>query len=72
MQVTDTGALSRLLDRMRVEYKIVSDSEAEIYGEISVTRLVMGLAEQGAELIKMHEHDEDLETYFINLVGGAV
>ena len=72
VQVTDTGALSRLLDRMRVEYKIVSDSEAEIYGEISVTRLVMGLAEQGAELIKMHEHDEDLETYFINLVGGAV
>ena len=70
--VTDTGALARLLDRTRTEYKIVSDSAAEIYGEISVTRLVMGLAEQGAELIGMHEHDEDLETYFINLVGGAV
>lgn len=72
VQVTDVNALARVLDGMEYEYKILSATEAEIYAEIVVSRLAAELAEQGAELIKVHEHDEDLETYFINLVGGAL
>ena len=37
--------------------------------EKSVTELVMLLHEQGIEVLKCHEQQEQLEAYFISLVG---
>jgi hypothetical protein len=32
---------------------------------------VLALDREGCELISSHEQDENLETYFINLIGGG-
>lgn len=69
--VSDTKVLSYVLDETGLEYTILSDSEAEIYGEIKVTELTLKLSEQNCEVISMNERDESLENYYINLVGGA-
>lgn len=69
--VSDTKILSYVLDETGLEYSILSDSEAEIYGEIKVTELTLKLSEQNCEVISMNERDESLENYYINLVGGA-
>lgn len=71
VEVTDVNVLSRVLETENTDYKILSANSAEIYGEIPVSRLATKLAAAGAELLKVFEHDEDLETYFINLLGGA-
>lgn len=70
VEVSDIKALVRVLDRMEKEYEVVSDTQANIYGSIVLSELVMGLAEEGCTLISSHEQDEDLETYYINLIGG--
>lgn len=70
VEVSDVKALVRVLDRMEKEYEVVSDTQANIYGSIVLSELVMGLAEEGCTLISSHEQDEDLETYYINLIGG--
>lgn len=69
--VSDTKILSYVLDETGLEYTILSDSEAEIYGEIKVTELTLKLSEQNCEVISMNERDESLENYYINLVGGV-
>ncbi len=37
--VSDTKVLARVLDTMNTEYKILSDTEADIYADISVSNL---------------------------------
>lgn len=70
LEVSDTSALARVLDAMALEYKILSDTQADVYGEVGVTDLTMALMEQGCKVLSMQEKDETLESYYINLVGG--
>lgn len=71
VEVSDTKVLSRILDEMGLEYEILSDKQANIYGKLNLTKLVMALAKADCELRSSHGQDESLESYFINLVGGA-
>ena len=71
LSVTDTRILCRVLDQMEIEYNIVSDTEADVYGEISVTKLALALDKENCEVKSMQEHDESLENYYMNLVGGG-
>ncbi|HEZ7987042.1 MAG TPA: ATP-binding cassette domain-containing protein [Ruminococcus sp.] len=69
--VSDTKALVRILDKSELEYSIIDEKTADIFGEISITRLVNMLSAENCELINLTEHDESLESYFVNLVGGT-
>ena len=68
--MSDTKALIRVLDRMKKDYEVLSETEANIFGDIILSELVMELAKENCNLLHSHEQDESLETYFINLVGG--
>lgn len=69
--VTDTAALALVLDDLGAEYKILSAEQADVYAKLNVTRLTMALAEKGCEVRAIEEHDESLESFFVNLVGGG-
>lgn len=71
LKVSDVKALARVLDDMGVEYKIVSDCEADVFAKISVTKLVEALSANGCELLSVTERDESLESYYVSLVGGG-
>ena len=70
VKVTSTATLASLLDSMSVEYEVVSDSEADIYGKVVLSQLSGELTKRGCELITATERDESLEGYFMNLVGS--
>lgn len=70
VEVSDIAALSRVLDAMGLEYKIISDNTADIYAKVNVTRLVLALVKENCEVLSMTERDESLESYFISLTGG--
>ncbi len=71
VEVSDTAALVRALDKMGFKYKIQNDKEADIYGSPSITKLVEMLSKENCELLSIHEHDESLESYYMSLVGGG-
>lgn len=68
--VSDTKALAVVLDAAGLEYKIIDGKTADIFGQISITKLTEALKNADCELFSVNEHDESLEAYFINLVGG--
>ncbi len=70
VNVSDTEKLAVALDKEGLDYKIIDGKNADIYGEISITRLSDILKNADCELFSANEHDESLEAYFINLVGG--
>lgn len=69
-EVSDAGALARVLDGAGIKYKILSDKTADIFGETSVTALAEALRRENCELYSMKELDESLESYYMSLVGG--
>lgn len=70
MEVSNTATLARTLDSMGIEYQILSDTTADVFGKVSVTALTLSLAKDGCEVVSMQERDESLESYYISLVGG--
>ncbi|MCC8152513.1 MAG: ATP-binding cassette domain-containing protein [Lachnospiraceae bacterium] len=68
--VTDTAILGRMLDEMGLEYKILSQTEAQIFGETEITTLVLKLTERNCRVKTLSEQEENLESYFMNLVGA--
>lgn len=71
VKVTDTRKLCTVLDSMGIKYRIHSGQEADIYGQPEVTELAIALFEAGCKILSVHEHEESLENYYMNLVGGG-
>ena len=69
MEVSDTKALARVLDKMSIEYKILSDTQADVYAKLNVSQLAKALEEENCEITSMQEHDESLESFYVSLVG---
>jgi len=71
MDVGDTKVLARVLDAMGLDYKILSDTAADVYGRVNISQLAVALAEQNCGIISMRERDESLESYYVSLIGGG-
>ena len=71
IEVTNTKVLARVLDCIKLEYKIISETTADIFAKINVTQLTMALAKEHCEVLSMQEKDESLESYYISLIGGS-
>lgn len=72
LEVTNVQILARVLDRMKIEYKIISDKMADAFAKINVSKLTLALSKENCEVISMQERDESLESYYISLVGGKI
>lgn len=68
--VSNMPALCTALDRIKIEYRVLSDRDAEIYSPIAVTDLVEVLSAEGCILNRIQEREEGLENYYMNLIGG--
>lgn len=72
IKVEGKTSLSTVLDKAKTDYKMLSPDECEIYGDVNVNDILKLLSDNNLSLVRISEKDEDLETYFINLVGGEV
>ena len=71
LTVSDAKVLARVLDSLGLDYKILSDTQADVYAQVNLSQLTLALAKEGCELQAAREKDESLESYFISLVGGG-
>ena len=71
IEATNSAVLARVLDGLGVEYRIVDDSSADVYSEVPVTSLVAAAEAEHCTIYSMKEQDESLESFYMNLIGGA-
>ena len=62
--------IEKVLKDNNYTYKLIRDNEANIYGEIEITPLVLLLHKNGISVEKITENEENLEHYFFSLLGG--
>ncbi|MBP5415226.1 MAG: ABC transporter ATP-binding protein, partial [Lachnospiraceae bacterium] len=53
-----------------IEYKIIDDDTADVYTDITFSEMAKAFEEKNATIIKMEEHDESLEAFYLALLGG--
>lgn len=70
VEVSDIQALAHVLDHKNLSYQILSDTQADIFAQIGVSKLAFALADENCEIFSLQERDESLESYYINLCGG--
>lgn len=70
VKVSDIDALSRVLVNEGMDHIICSENEAEIYTDVEITGLVHALDCEKCKLLSAKENEEDLESFYINLIGG--
>lgn len=69
--VSDSQILCTTLDEMGLEYRLDSESEAEIYGQPVITDLVQALSAKSCTVLSIREREESLENYYMNLIGAS-
>lgn len=69
--VTNPQSAMPVLDGLCVEYSAVSESEMDIFSAVNISELVLSLSQAGCQVQSIHEREESLESYFIDLIGGG-
>ena len=55
VEVSSTLPLTRVLDKMGLEYRVLNQTGADIYGELNITALVDALRKEGCSLLSVKE-----------------
>ncbi len=71
VEAASSRALARVLDRLGAEYRIVDDARTDVFAELQVTKLVLEAQKENCVIYSMRERDESLESFYMNLIGGA-
>lgn len=69
--VSDMTALSQALEALKLNYQVVSDSQVDIFDEVTIYDITETAKEYDCKVLKATEQDESLESFYLNLVGGA-
>ncbi len=71
ISVTNIKECEEYLKECNYSYEIISDRVINIYEKINISELVLSLSNRNCIVDEIHEQEETLENYYINLIGGA-
>lgn len=60
-----------VLDRLGAEYRVGDDTRTDVFADVEATRLVAEAMKENCVIHSMKERDESLESFYMNLMGGA-
>lgn len=66
--VSDQTKAEEALAQNKVTYCVVQPSKVNVLSEITITKLVLLLKEQGCDVLRCYEQDENLEAFFMGMV----
>ena len=71
LEVSDMRVLTRVMEELEIEYQVISDTQVDVFANMTATKVILELAKKGCEVISIHERDESLESYYVSLLGGG-
>ena len=71
IEVTRMTVLTGVLGSMGIDYKVLSETQADIFAKVNISQLILALAKEDCEVLSIEEKDENLESFFISLTGGG-
>lgn len=70
IEVNDVNRCTNYLEENKISYEIISDNKINIYDTVNITKLIKELSKNDCVVNDLHEREDSLENYYINLMGG--
>ena len=58
------------LEQSNLSYEVIENNTLYVYTDIGIQKIVLELEKRKCNIIEIHEKQETLENYYINLIGG--
>lgn len=71
IRVDHMEGLTKTLEKRGLEYKVISETDCDIYAMPMITELALALLEEKCNIISVTEKDESLEGFYLSLIGGG-
>lgn len=71
MKVSDKRAFADYFDQNGIAYETVNDETFNVFGEHNLSKFVHRLFQADLVADEIHEQEESLESYYMNLIGGS-
>lgn len=70
IEVTDRKALAAVLEQAGQPYRILAPNVIEVYNRVNISHLTADLEKYHCDILSIQEREENLENYYVNLIGG--
>ncbi len=70
IEVNNVNKCTQYLEENKISYEIISDNKINIYDTVNITKLINELSKNDCIVNDLHEREDSLENYYINLMGG--
>jgi len=70
LTIKDTAKVPEILRTLGITSYELIPTGVRIFGEIKITEVIVAFGTAGIVVSNIHEQNQDLEEYFINLIGG--
>lgn len=72
LNVNEPTEFVKYFERFKIPYKVVDRRTINVYGKYNLSTFISELANHQLIVEEIHEHEESLESYYMNLIGGAL
>lgn len=69
LEVNDSAAMVKILEKKDYEYVVESDNKITVYGDFDVNTVLQDMLDNNLKLVALYATNESLESYYLNLFG---
>ena len=71
IKVSNPKEFVKYFEENKISYEVMSDTIINVYGENNLSKFMNELSKQNLIVNEIHEREETLENYYMNLIGGV-
>ncbi len=62
----------KYFEKCQIPYEVIDRRTINVYGKYNLSSFITELSNHQLTVEEIHEHEESLESYYMNLIGGAI
>lgn len=71
LKVSDEKEFVKYFEKNKISYEIVDNKTINVYGKYNLSKFINELSKKNLIADEIHEQQESLENYYMNLIGGG-
>jgi len=70
-KVSNQKDFVKYFEKNKISYEVIDNETINVYGKYNLSKLITELSKKNLIADEVHEQEESLENYYMNLIGGA-
>ena len=71
LKVSNQKDFVKYFEENKISYEVIDNKTINVYGEYNLSKFITELSKKNLIADEIHEQEESLENYYINLIGGG-